>query len=93
MSARQHCQRLRRQTSARLVGNARGRRCRAAALAITDRAGRLLCANDRFTQLFDGPRAPPDLGLDAASHEMLLRAARAAWRDGQGTIDGVKRNG
>ncbi len=64
-----------------------------AALAITDRAGRLLCANDRFTKLFDGPRAPPDLGLDAASHELLLQGGRAAWRDGQATIDGVRKNG
>lgn len=64
-----------------------------AALAITDRAGRLLCANDRFTKLFDGPRAPPDLGLDAAGQELLMQGGRAAWRDGQATIDGFKKNG
>jgi two-component system, cell cycle sensor histidine kinase and response regulator CckA len=64
-----------------------------AALAITDRAGRLLCANDLFVQMFDGPRAPPDLGLDAGSHELLLQAGRAAWRDGQATIDGITKNG
>jgi two-component system, cell cycle sensor histidine kinase and response regulator CckA len=63
----------------------------AAALAITDRAGRLLCANDRFVQLFDGPRAPPDLGLDDASHELLMKAGRAAWRDGQANVDGIKK--
>jgi two-component system, cell cycle sensor histidine kinase and response regulator CckA len=39
-----------------------------AAVAITDRAGRLLCANDHFTKSFEGLRAPPDLGLDEASH-------------------------
>jgi two-component system, cell cycle sensor histidine kinase and response regulator CckA len=65
----------------------------AAALAITDRAGRLLCANDHFVELFDGPRAPPDLGLDEASHEMLIKAGRAAWRDGQASVDGVKKAG
>lgn len=64
-----------------------------APLAITDRAGRLLCANDHFVKLFDGPRAPPDLGLDEGSHELLLRAGRAAWRDGKASADGVKKNG
>ncbi|MFM2409527.1 MAG: hypothetical protein RL481_355, partial [Pseudomonadota bacterium] len=64
-----------------------------AALAITDRAGRLLCANDYFTHLFEGPRAPPDLGLDAASHELLIQGGRAAWRDGQAIIDGIRKNG
>jgi two-component system, cell cycle sensor histidine kinase and response regulator CckA len=64
-----------------------------AAVAITDRAGRLLCANDRFTTLFDGLRAPPDLGLDEASHELLMRAGRAGWRDGNATIDGIKAGG
>jgi two-component system, cell cycle sensor histidine kinase and response regulator CckA len=61
-----------------------------AAIAITDRAGRLLCANDRFTKTFDGLRAPPDLGLDEGSHELLQRAGKAAWRDGSATADGVK---
>ena len=64
-----------------------------AAVAITDRAGRLLCANDRFTKVFEGLRAPPDLGLDEASHELLMRAGRAGWRDGSATVDGVKHNG
>ena len=64
-----------------------------AAVAITDRAGRLLCANDRFTKSFEGLRAPPDLGLDEASHELLMRAGRAGWRDGSTTVDGVKHNG
>ena len=64
-----------------------------AAVAITDRAGRLLCANDRFTTMFEGLRAPPDLGLDEASHELLMRAGRAGWRDGSTTVDAVKHKG
>ena len=64
-----------------------------AAVAVTDRAGRLLCANDRFTKAFEGLRAPPDLGLDEASHELLMRAGRAGWRDGSTTVDGVKHDG
>jgi two-component system, cell cycle sensor histidine kinase and response regulator CckA len=62
-----------------------------AAIAISDRAGRLLCANANFTKWFDGLRAPPDLGLDDASRELLVKASRAAWRDGLANVDGVKR--
>lgn len=64
-----------------------------AALAITDRAGRLLCANDHFGKIFEGLRAPPDLGLDDGSHELLMRAGRAGWRDGSAAVDGVKKDG
>jgi two-component system, cell cycle sensor histidine kinase and response regulator CckA len=63
-----------------------------AAVAITDRAGRLLCANERFSQYFDGLRAPPDLGLDDGSHELLIRAGRTAWRDGHAVEDGIRQN-
>jgi two-component system, cell cycle sensor histidine kinase and response regulator CckA len=38
-----------------------------AAIAISDRAGRLVCANDHFTKAFAGLKAPPDLGVDEAS--------------------------
>ena len=53
-----------------------------AALAVTDRDGRLVCANDRYEALFGGFPTPPSLGLpdDAA----LAEAGRAAWRDGAG---------
>jgi two-component system, cell cycle sensor histidine kinase and response regulator CckA len=59
-----------------------------AALAITDRAGRLLCANDLFVKLFEGLRAPPDLGLDAGAQELMVAASRAVWRDGRAMVDG-----
>jgi two-component system, cell cycle sensor histidine kinase and response regulator CckA len=62
-----------------------------AAIAISDRAGRLLCANGKFTEWFDGLRAPPELGVDEASRELLAKASRAAWRDGTASVDGVKR--
>ncbi|MFZ1567083.1 MAG: hypothetical protein WAT28_14585, partial [Sphingorhabdus sp.] len=48
-----------------------------AGVAITDRAGRLLCANDRYIEWFDGTRPPPDMGLDEGSHDLLLKAGRA----------------
>ncbi len=60
-----------------------------AAVAICDRAGRLLCANSRFELWFEGLRAPPDLGLDAAAQAQLLEAGRAAWRDGNATIEAL----
>ncbi len=61
------------------------------AIAICDRAGRLVCANEIFNQWFEGLRSPPDIGVDEASRELLNRASRAAWRDGSATADGVKR--
>lgn len=63
-----------------------------AAIAISDRAGRLVCANDHFTKAFDGLKAPPDLGVDEASRELLVSAGRAAWRDGSAQIDAITKN-
>jgi two-component system, cell cycle sensor histidine kinase and response regulator CckA len=62
-----------------------------AAIAISDRAGRLVCANDHFTKAFAGLKAPPDLGVDDASRELLVSAGRAAWRDGSARIDAIAR--
>jgi len=62
-----------------------------AAVAIVDRAGRLICANTAFEAAF-GMVAPPALPLlDGAAkdggQEKLARAVRAAWRDGAGHVD------
>ena len=46
-----------------------------AAIAISDRAGRLVCANDHFTMAFPGLKAPPDLGVDDASRVDLSQPA------------------
>lgn len=59
-----------------------------AAVAVSDRAGRLVCANDQFNKWFEGFKAPPDINVDAAAHEALIGLARAAWRDGDAQIDG-----
>lgn len=64
-----------------------------AAVAISDRAGRLLCANGRFSLWFEGLHAPPDLGLGEADRELLLKAGRSAWRDGRATIDSFAKRG
>lgn len=58
-----------------------------AAIAISDRAGRLVCANDHFIKAFPGLKAPPDLGVDDVNREHLVAAGRAAWRDGSAQIE------
>jgi two-component system cell cycle sensor histidine kinase/response regulator CckA len=60
-------------------------------LAITDRAGRLVCANELFTKWFNGAAVPPELPLQAGGNELLATAGRNAWRDGRGYAEGLKR--
>ncbi len=60
-------------------------------LAITDRAGRLVCANELFIKWFNGPVVPPELPLQAGGNELLAAAGRTAWRDGRGYAEGLKR--
>ncbi|UAB77414.1 response regulator [Erythrobacter sp. SCSIO 43205] len=57
------------------------------AIAITDRANRLVCANSAYTQSFGVERAPPTLEAERAGLEALNRAAREAWRDGDASIE------
>ncbi len=60
-------------------------------LAITDRAGRLVCANDLYSRWMGGPRAPAALDFDAKSTEAISAATRAAWRDGRSEAPAVLR--
>lgn len=64
-----------------------------AAVAITDRAGRLVCANQRYEEWFGGYPTPPALPLDASAVDALKGAARAAWRDGEVALGGLSRDG
>lgn len=57
------------------------------AVAVTDRGGRLVCANDLFATWFGGFITPPGLPLDGRGPELLKNAGRAAWRDGEGRVD------
>jgi two-component system, cell cycle sensor histidine kinase and response regulator CckA len=59
------------------------------AVAITDRANRLVCANAAFELWFGSGYAPPGLPVDGSSGEKLARAARAAWRDGESAVEEV----
>jgi two-component system cell cycle sensor histidine kinase/response regulator CckA len=54
------------------------------AVAITDRANRLVCANAAFELWFGSSNAPPRLPVDGTSADALARAARNAWREGEG---------
>ncbi|MDR2858696.1 MAG: PAS domain-containing protein [Novosphingobium sp.] len=53
------------------------------AVAIIDRAGRLVCANARYEEWFEAGNAPPRLPVDEASLDRLAGASRAGWRDGR----------
>ncbi|MFA7594977.1 MAG: response regulator [Novosphingobium sp.] len=57
-----------------------------AAVVITDRANRMVCANSAFSEAFGLDYAPPLLKLAAGYAERLERAGRAAWRDGTGSV-------
>ena len=60
-------------------------------LAITDRAGRLVCANDLYARWMDGPRPPAALDFDGKSGDAVAQAARAAWRDGGSEVPAIAR--
>ena len=53
------------------------------AVAVTDRAGRLVCANDRYEALFGGFFTPPNVPIGETVVAALGTAGRAAWRDGK----------
>jgi len=52
------------------------------ALAVTDRAGRLLCASDLYGEWFTDYPAPASLQLDGEGAAELAEAGRKTWRDG-----------
>jgi two-component system cell cycle sensor histidine kinase/response regulator CckA len=63
------------------------------AIAITDQAGRLTCANSRFVTLFGAKKAPPNIPLHNNGTDYLAEAGREAWRDGRGFADRLTANG
>lgn len=65
------------------------------AIAITDRANRLVCANSAFIAAFGAGSAPPSLPVERPELESMSRLAREAWRDGAaqlGSLDGMNGN-
>src|SRR5690606_21071621 len=63
------------------------------AIAITDRQGRLVCANDAFGEWFQVFAAPPGLPVGLGGVAQRASAGREAWRDGQAVIDLLEANG
>ncbi|MEO5494306.1 MAG: response regulator [Sphingomonas sp.] len=63
------------------------------ALAVTDRAGKLICANERYRARFDGYPTPPGLPLDGTGTTDLASAGRTAWRDGSARLDRIMSRG
>ncbi|WP_435201478.1 response regulator [Qipengyuania sp. 902] len=57
------------------------------AVAITDRANRLICANSSYEDWFGEAVPPLEVGFAPKSSERLMIAAREAWRDGHARID------
>ncbi len=60
------------------------------AVAVSDRAGRLVCANARYRDWFGSRDAPPRIDVADASAERLSRASRDAWRDGEARVESVE---
>jgi two-component system, cell cycle sensor histidine kinase and response regulator CckA len=63
-----------------------------AAVAVTDRGGRLVCANSRYESWFGGLPAPPALPLSAEDVERLSLAGAAAWRDREARVETLRTN-
>lgn len=61
------------------------------AVAITDRANRLTCANTVFDDWFGPGISPPGLPLERPCLEKLTRVAREAWRDGRAEARDLRR--
>lgn len=59
------------------------------AIAITDRANRLVCANSLFIDSFGAGAAPPALPFEREALEAMTRLARGAWRDGSAALESV----
>ncbi|MBX7496435.1 response regulator [Qipengyuania sp. 6B39] len=57
------------------------------ALAVTDRANRLTCANTSYEEWFERAAAPLELPFAPKSRERLMIAAREAWRDGSAEVE------
>jgi len=60
------------------------------AIAIIDRANRLVCANSTYEQWFTGVSAPYELAFENGSREKVMAAAREAWRDGAAEVDNIR---
>jgi two-component system, cell cycle sensor histidine kinase and response regulator CckA len=63
-----------------------------AAIAVTDRGGKLVCANGLHESWFGGPVAPPALSLSDRDIAALTLAGKTAWRDGRAFAKALQRD-
>ncbi len=56
------------------------------ATVITERGGKVVCANSRYGEWFGFYNSPPALALDDDSQERLAQAAHDAWRGGEAAV-------
>ncbi len=63
------------------------------AIAVTDRANRLVCANITYQRWFASIAPPSELGFAGKDGEALALAARAAWREGSAEAARLVRDG
>ena len=59
------------------------------AIAITDRANRMVCANSLFIEHFGSSAAPPAFPFEREALEAVTLLARNAWRDGSAALEEV----
>ncbi|GMM93011.1 response regulator [Qipengyuania sp. MTN3-11] len=62
------------------------------AMAITDRANRLTCANETYRQWFGEPDPPSEIAFSDTANIAIAEAARAAWREGRGVADDLSQS-
>ncbi|MET0269843.1 MAG: response regulator [Sphingomonas sp.] len=62
-------------------------------LAVTDRSGRLVCANAAYEAAFPGIPLPSALALNGDGASRVAAAGKQAWRDGVGHADGLSADG
>ena len=60
------------------------------AIAITDRANRMVCANLFFLDSFGPNAAPPALPMEREALERVTLLARNAWRDGTAALEEIE---
>ena len=61
------------------------------AIAITDRTGRMVCANDQYGEWFPGYPPPSEIKISASDQERLAEGGKSAWRDGETHVRGIMR--
>ncbi len=65
----------------------------AAAIAITDRKGRLVCTNSHHDALFGSLAPPPSLPIGSDGVARLTLAGKTAWRDGKALAQDIVHDG